>query len=386
VTNAHVLCEESNLDFESIFRYQYLVAPGREPLTGMHMLPFGEHTFYVGKQLPHSILTDCKGRFFGYVIGIAVDKSGLITGEHQVKSLDLDDTELFSRFAEYLTDVSGRYAVLCGRGTEQRVYTDPVAMIGCVYDRDSGRVGSSVNLVLDREIDYHPKIDHEAVRSRGGKYTLFNTIDAHVKRLNGSFFLDLSTMIDTRFWPRVDHFERPVSDYPEIYDEIISVSRHNIGSIASVHKTAMPISGGRDSRLLAALAGDHIHEVDQPFTHIVNYSTRYDASIATLIANHLGIKHEIHSWRQPPPPQRSKFQYRQDLRGFRTAVGAQVSMPGEMEKNVHQFIDENQVVLRGHLTDLLRAVYVFTGKRSKWNEFFWQIRRLFPVPSKEFDE
>ena len=331
-----------------------------------------------------ALLVDCKGRFFGYVLGIAVDKSGLIKGEHRLEELDLDDPQLFLRFAEYLDDVSGRYVILCGAGREQRVYTDPVAMIGCIYDPIKSRVGSSLNLVLDRPLVNNPKTDDEAILQRGGKYTLFHTQDAHAKRMNGSCYLDLDTMIETRFWPRTDKFEVPVEEYGAVYDEIIETGRHVIAEITSAFKTAMPLSGGRDSRLIAALAGKHIKKVNQVFTHITNYSTRYDASVAALMARHLKVPHQVHSWRDPTPPERSRYKYRADLRGFQTALGAKAPMPDELVKNVHQFLEEDQVVLRGHLTDLLRAVYVFTSKRKRWKDLDWQVQRLFPVQTSEF--
>ncbi|WP_085307303.1 hypothetical protein [Planktotalea arctica] len=387
MTNAVKLCAHIKQDVSKVFAYQYLVTPGKsEQIDGMSVLPFGKFSIHVGAKLHSALLTDCKGRFFGYVLGIAVDRSGLIKGEHQLDELDLDDPQLFARFAEYLDDVAGRYVVLCGAGTEQRVYTDPVAMIGCVYDPTSQRVASSLNLTLNHDIVLNSKSDHEAVEKRGGKYILFNTRDEYCRRMNGSFYLDLETMMETRFWPRTDRFEVPLSKYGKVYDEIINTARHVIGAITDRFKTAMPLSGGRDSRLLAAMAGEHIHKVNQPFTHITNFATRYDATVASLIGKHLDIPHEVHSWRQPSPPERSKFQYRQDLRGFQTAVGAPVRMPDEMERNVHQLLHEDQVVLRGHLTDLLRAVYVFTSKRSRWKEFDWQVQRLFPVALSDFNQ
>jgi hypothetical protein len=77
---------------------------------------------------------------------------------------------------------------------------------------------------------------------------------------------------------------------------------------------------------------------------------------------------------------------RQQLRAFQTAVGAPLAFPDELSRNVHQMIGNDHVVLRGHLTDLLRAVYVFTGNRARWKVLDWQIQRLFPVPRAEFGE
>jgi hypothetical protein len=89
MTNAHAICAEANLDFKELYFYQYLVTHRKTRVAGLKALPFGRFTAHVGAKLHSALLVDCKGRFFGYVLGIAVDKSGLIKGEHQLEELDL---------------------------------------------------------------------------------------------------------------------------------------------------------------------------------------------------------------------------------------------------------------------------------------------------------
>lgn len=104
-------------------------------------------------------------------------------------------------------------------------------MLGIAVD-ESGlikgehRVGSSLNLVLVRELVNNPKTDDEAILQRGGKYTLFHTQDPHAKRLK--------------------------------------------------------------------------------------------------------VPHEVLSWRDPKLPERSRLEYRADLRNFQAALGAKAPMPDEL--------------------------------------------------------
>lgn len=376
--------EAANLDFASIFAYQYVVGPRGKSIAGMDQLEIADVTVNVGRKLHRAVLLDGQGRLFGHILGIAVAPNGLINGEVSVDTLNLDDPAVFDRLAEYLNDVAGRYVLICAAGQEKRLYTDPVAMIGCCVNAKDRLAGSSLGLVLERDVIPHPKYDHEAVRSRGAKYAFFHTYDAHVTRLNGSFYLDLANFADYRFWPREEHFERPQSEYGAIYDEIIAASRHNMKEIIAHFPTSLPISGGSDSRLLVAFAGESLKDVTQCYTHITNYSTRYDNAVATLIAQQQNVAHETHSWRAPAPPPRSRVAYRKDYRSFMTAAGAPVGLPDELRRNVHQFLGKDHVVLRGHLTDLLRAVFVFTTKRQRWKDLDWQMQRLFPVPMAEF--
>ncbi|MCK0148946.1 asparagine synthase-related protein [Marivita sp. S6314] len=381
------LAEQSKLELSTVFAYQYVISRKPRDLPGLDMMQLGRRRFiYAGPKLHRAELRDRNGEMFGFVLGIAVDPEGLIKGVRTLPTIDVNDPQVFDRFHDYINDVCGRYVFVVTAGIEERVYTDPVAMIGCVVNCDAELVGSSLNLVLDREVELNPLFDHDAVTNRGGKYTLFHTRDRHVRRLNGSFYLDLVNYTDYRFWPRIDHLEQPVDAYGDIYDDIIRHARHAIGEITAHFSTAMPLSGGSDSRLIAGLAGEHIKKVDQCFTHITNYSTRYDNAVAKVIARHLGVDHETHAWRSPPPPPRSKFEKRQQTRIFQTAVGAPLAFPDELAKNVQQLIGDDKVVLRGHLTDLLRAVYVLTSKRTRWKVLDWQMQRLFPVPVDEFND
>lgn len=374
------------LPLDDIFAYQYLVSPTGTTLSYMDQIEFSDMTINVGKRLARGTLLDRNQKIFAHVLGIAVDDKGLIEDNTVVDQLDVDDPDFFERFERYLNNIAGRYVIVCSASGQKRLYTDPISMIGCVVNNDARLAGSSLDLVLDREIQLNTKYDHEINERRGGKYTLFHTRDEHINRLNGSYYLDLATFRQTRFWPKIARFERPVQEYGEIYDEIIKTAQHSTKNVIQNFDTALPLSGGRDSRLILGMAGEHVHDVTQCFSHITNYATRVDNAISKILANEVGLHHETHSWRAPPPPSRTKFEYRQAKRVFRKAVGAPIGLTDELEKNVQQFLHPHQVILRGHLTDLLRAVYVFTSRRKRWNEFQWQIQRLLPVPVDDFDD
>jgi hypothetical protein len=94
MTNAHRMCDHASLDVEDVFAYQYLVAPGRAALDGFDALPFGKFSVYSGRKLHKARVFDAKQRFFGYVLGIAVDREGLITGDRQLNDIDLDDPQV----------------------------------------------------------------------------------------------------------------------------------------------------------------------------------------------------------------------------------------------------------------------------------------------------
>ncbi|PKP79456.1 MAG: hypothetical protein CVT80_15900, partial [Alphaproteobacteria bacterium HGW-Alphaproteobacteria-2] len=253
-------------------------------------------------------------------------------------------------------------------------------MIGAVYNRGLGRVGASTMLCFDDGFEDHPLYDHAVNETRGGKYSLFHTRDVRVRRLNPSFYLDLDNFQEYRFWPRGESFDESPRRRADIYDEIIATVRFNIGAIAARHRCALPLSGGRDSRLLAGFAGPHLARMNQIFTHVTNYSTRGDAEIARRVAARLGVPHEVHDKRVAVVSAR---RVARNERYFRVAAGAPVRASDELRKDLQHAIAPGSVVLRGHQTDLLRAVFLNHTDRARWKDFRWQIAKLLIVPWKE---
>lgn len=344
----------------------------------------GRHHLYTGQSVHLANLLDGKGQAIGVVIGIAVDRTGLIEGDWTIPGIDADLPDFFDRFEAYILDVAGRYTFVLTIGTEERVYGDPVGMNGLVYHRGAARVASSLHLCLDREVREHPLYDHARMEKTGGKYSLLHTRDAEVRRVNPNFYLDLDNFHETRFWPRDEVFHHDPADYSRVVDEIMSTTRHVVGAIADRFTCAMPVSGGRDSRLLVAMSGDQATKIEQIYTHITNYSTRKDAGVAALVTQELGLPHEVHSWRDFAKKQ-TPDELAEMLKEFRVSAGTKAALPNELQSGVFNALTDGAVMLRGHQTDLLRAVFVVTTDKKRWKNFFWQVRKLGILPGKDFD-
>lgn len=377
-------CLDQDLDFATLFRFQYIVSRTKCDAPGMTHRAIGRHHLYTGQSVHISNLLDRKGQPVGVVIGIAVDRTGLIEGNWTIPDIDADLPDFFDRFEDYIVDVAGRYTFVLSVEDEERIYCDPVGMNGLVYHRDGARVASSLLLCLDREVDEHPLYDHASMERKGGRYSLLHTRDAEVRRVNPNFYLDLANFHETRFWPRDEVFHHDPSDQSQVVDQIIATTRHIIGAIADRFTCAMPVSGGRDSRLLVAMAGDQAAKIEQIYTHITNFSTRKDAAVAALVTQELGLPHEIHS-RRTFAKQQTPEGLAGMLREFRVSAGTKAILPNELQTGVFNALAEGAVVLRGHQTDLLRAVFLATTDKKRWKKFFWQVRKLGIITAKDFD-
>ena len=368
--------------FRIAFRYQYNISETQEDIYSFTHQHCGDWHVHSGDALPACRLRDEKGRHIGVVLGIAVGPLGLLSKASPFIPLDSTHPQFWKKFEDYIIDVAGRYAFVLTRGTQTRVYVDPVGMIGAVYNEDDRYIAASPLLAIKRPVEQNPKFDPSIVEEHGGKYSLFHTVDAHVKRLMPNHYLDLSDFKEYRFWPNTENFVEPKQTRLAIYAEIAARTLFNVSAISAAFKCALPISGGQDSRLLLAMAKSNLHNIEQIYTHINNYATRIDSAIGQTLCSTIGINHESHD-RRKYSMQRWETVLTKQL--FNATVGYPSPAPKEYLNGVIKGVEDGSVILRGHQTDLLRAVYVFAPE-DRWHEVNWQLERLLIVPRQMFDQ
>lgn len=381
---ARRLCEAENIPFSYAFRYQYAISRRPLDLPGMDQRRFAGMVVHTGAKLPVSELRDRQGRPVGLLLGLAVAPEGLLGANHVIPGLDGCADAPLDHFEDWLVDLTGRYTIILDLAGERRVYCDPVGMNGVVYNPHLRRIAASPLLCIDRPVLPNPLFDHDLMAREGGRLSLFQTRDRDVVRMNPNFYLDLDNFHETRHWPRNERFHHDGWEHASVLDEIIRIARHNIGALVNGHQCSLPLSGGRDSRLILALAGGHAKKIRQVFTHVTNFSTGVDAEIATRLAEIAGVPHEIHP-AQRPERLRKTVAHIREARAYQIASGVLTPPPDEIRTQVHRHLAEGSVVLRGHQTDLLRAVYVPWADKRKWKDFNWQIRKLLIVPIERFD-
>ncbi len=367
--------------FQTVFRYQYVISKTKLDVYSFQTVTLNNWHISYGTALPFCRIYDSTGQWIGVLLGIAVAKNGLAQ-----EKLDLDisvsDPDFFEKFERLLKDFAGRYAIFLSVGNKTRYYCDPVGMIGAVYEKDHQRIAASPLLTIDREVILHPMYDHEKMEKFKGKYSIFHTRDAQIRRLNPNCYLDLDKFEEKRFWPKDEVFAAGREDYCDIMDEIAATTKFNIEQIANTYPTALPISGGQDSRLLATMAGDAIGKIDQVYTHINKWMNTVDVTIGALIANALGVNHEVHTKGEHKFSKRERVNFNNM---YSLAVGFPATIPAEYSNGNIKKIKTDAVILRGHQTDLLRAVFVRRPK-SLWTDFTWQIRLLLILPRDQFNK
>lgn len=366
--------------FQTAFRYQYVISKTKLDIYSFQTATLNNWHISYGQALPFHLIYDNTGNWVGVLLGIAVAKGGLVQ-----KMLELDiaasEPDFFEKFELLLKDFAGRYAVFLSFGNNTRYYCDPVGMIGAVYEKEHQRIGSSPLLTIDRPVMPHLLYDHEKMEKLKGKYSIFHTRDAHIRRLNPNCYLDMETFAENRFWPKDEIFAASTGEYLDIMDEIASTTKFNMEQIAGAYPTALPLTGGQDSRLLATMAGDAIGKVDQIYTHVNKWVNTVDADIGAKIASELGQNHQVHAKGDQQFSKRDVVHFN---RMYSLAIGYPATIPPEFANGNVKHIKPDAVILRGHQTDLLRAVFV-RKRKEKWTDFNWQLERLLILPRDQFD-
>ncbi|WBU55214.1 hypothetical protein [Paracoccus sp. SCSIO 75233] len=366
------LCASKNVSFQTVTRWQYVITENASLTDAMDRHAIGPWFVYTGTGVRTAALLDRHGEHFGYLVGIGVDQYGLVQGSYRIDSIDAQSDEFFDSFEEWLYPVSGRYTILIGRDSEWRCYSDPVGMNGVVFDAGERQVASSLALCLNREVICHPLYDHESVTRGELRYSLFHTKDAYAKRGNPNCYLDLRTFSEHRFWPKEEGLGT-TSDLIGTYEFLTKRTREIIGVLNKNFSTGLPLSGGQDSRLLLAMSGPEIKNFGQCFTQIHNYAARIDAAIAGKLAEIADIEHLALDRRKIKPTKRQTALAKQE---FMVAAGLEIPLPREIMCGLHTGIADGSVVIRGHQTDLLRAVLTDRlGEKGREN-LFWQLKRL----------
>ncbi len=365
----------------TVFRFQYVLCELSQKADYLpQRFEFSGRQILAGKDTNIVKLFDAEGAPIGYMLGIAVGPDGLFKKTYPF-AFTKDDPEFWRKFEEILIDCAGRYTFFIDTGTEARLYCDPVGMNGVVYETQAHRIASSPLLAIDRPVIPNKLYDTELLAGHKVRYTLHHTCDEHVKRLNPNCFIDLKTFETQRFWPRDEDFALGERPHAQVYDQIIEGLAFNIDEITEGHPCVMPISGGRDSRILAAVGKKSLHKLHMFYTHVKNYASEVDAHVGAGVAHALKVPHLILGGRFED--RSSRWERKFLAQAYKISHASEAAPPKEYETGILKSIPSDKVILRGHQTDLLRAVFVFKSK-SRWRRHGWQLERMQIVPRDDF--
>lgn len=361
------ICGAYGFQVDDVYNQHFLISKRSEPeLQDLNQHKVGKHYIYHGKDLPIAVLTVKKPAVSIAFFGIAVSPDGYVVDAGNLQTA-LSKLGSIEKIIHYLTHCSGRYAFLISSSKFERLYGDPGNTLGLVYDPESGRVGSTIHLVLSRDIKPNTEypLDPSVTGKKGARYSFGHTEDLEVKRGLGNHFLDLKTMGMHRFWPTEQHvFEIAETDavaQDAALDVIINQHRSAILALSqSFTPTILPLSAGRETRMLLSCATECLDQIDYIFSHATNFAGSLDQSVARVMGQAAGREVDMIYGFETDKKFRENADWEREYAKRLLRLGDD---PGTLPEaadilrySVTQVLPEGGILLRGYVSDLLKAV------------------------------
>lgn len=359
------LCDREDLDFAEVFKCQFFLLPKSDDLDlrGFQSHAFGDFLICLGPDLPviHAELSGPKPVQI-VILGMAVDGDGVFVTDDVLRGAATSWTTVEAA-ERYIEACAGRYIALLRFEDHERLYLDPSGTMAAFYDPTSRRVGSTLNLVLDRPVEPNQSypLDPELLRRGAARYAFGHSRDQHAKVQSGNHYLDLTCFEEVRHWPREgeDFFYSDISAVDKI-DLIYARLKQVMSALCQATKPSLlPLSGGADSRLLLAGVQHEPALVDHYFSHATNGQSRRDIMISRELTKVIGadlLENDFFS--NPVDMFADDTKVEQYQRSYHIAAGHWDGMPAlaPEQLEIRFNLPPGGILMRGHLIDVLKAV------------------------------
>ena len=356
---AEAECQRKGWAFPETFRNQYAITHASAPIIeGWQRRKHGPWRIQHCPDLPLCELRLMNGRVAAIVIGHAISEDGIVLQRQHKMPIRARETDRVDRVEKFIAGLAGRFTVLLVIDGVARVYPDPVCGLGPVYCKQTQTVAASTTLAVNREHEPSDDVSIERVTAGAARFLFGHTADAHVQRARSNHYIDLDDFTMHRFWPKEDDaFDIGERSLRDVAEEITTKLGANIRALTQCFKTALPITGGTDSRLLLAAGHDSLDDIDQFFVYQTNWANKIDTDIAQEGAQSMCLPLRVISHRAPLfKSALSPFELRQIMkkRMLRGGLEPDTSEIGSIKAVA--MLPDNTMVLRGNIAEMTRAL------------------------------
>ena len=243
----------------------------RRPPEGYSVTQYGQWFVYSHSSLSLTYLNTQDGRPIGTIMGRAIDTAeGAFVGQDIALPFKCNDAAKTKEHViqQFLTRIGGRFACLISDNDLQRFYLDAGGSLSCVYLSDDEVIAASPGLVLDSN-EYDCRLNKELARLLNipihGWYPGGITPHSGVYRLLPNHYLDMKLWRAVRYWPVAE-----IATTDSVDDNVSVIVERIKGAIRAMtrtHRAYLPITAGRDSRMLLACARMALQQI-QLFTFV----------------------------------------------------------------------------------------------------------------------
>lgn len=366
-------CRAHGFDPVEVFRNQYRIAPaGTPPLPFFEVVTIGDWQVSLSEHLHRCLLKDASGTVCGIVLGHAVTGDGQHMSGDFALEVAMDAPEFLDSAELLLKWSAGRFCALVACPAGARIYTDPAASFGVVFDPVSRAVASSLLLALTRPIENNPAFDNAAIvgddpfggtpehDDYSGLYGFGLTRDRLARRVIANHYLDLAAFAPHRFWPRGDDLDRFAMDRAGLADLVISRLGATVAALAANTPSLFLLSGGYDSKMVLAAARDTIAESPnvEAFVFAATWNQTLDVAVARALGEQQGVRvNEV----VPDEGHRGAYtgaaEAERKALAYVLATGSIGPMPPAERRGFLDQLPDDTILITGNMLEIASAVW-----------------------------
>jgi hypothetical protein len=312
------------------------------------LVPPGWQSMQIGKfrvawnaPLPCTLLPG-NDAISGVILGWYIGSDGMLLGE--VKQPPAPDS-----FDEMLASLAGNYVCLLTAGSDVRLYLDACGSLSAFYAGEQQCISSNIFLIPDAlsardNRRYAGRFDNPA---SNWMFPVGMTPRMDVERLLPNHYLDLTSWKAVRYWPNTPLAE--TTDVQQTVAEIGDLVARNISAVARAVPIQMPLTAGRDSRMLLACARPWASQASFFTFDIRDRDGRLDVHVAQRLAETYGLRHRVLPFLESSEADAAKWMYRTSM-----SVGERRDFEG---CRTHTQMDPGRAHLPGLVAELGRGFY-----------------------------
>lgn len=295
---------------------QFILCKSRDAIPeGWNVRQHGKWYLSSHPTLPVTDILAADSSRIGWLLGWAISSGGCLVEEFVHFDVAPNDDGVADHFESCLYEYGGRFAGVCLLEKSLRFYLDPIGSLAAVYCPQQMIVASTPTLVprsSDTEEDFQ-LIQQMGIPESLTCWCPFGTTPRrNVERVLPNHFLNLQTWKTIRHWPKGDiHVTTDVSSAVE---ELVVLLKRNISALAQEHLLYMPLTAGRDSRMLLACARSHVERITfftygHPDGHRRELARR-ERQISGHIVSTVGLEHVFLPFQEPSQVELDEWLYR----------------------------------------------------------------------------
>ena len=201
----------------------------------------------------------------GWLLGYPIADGRLMRGGEVLR---LEEPLDEARLEDQLYRVGGRFAFVLPDEKISRLYLDPFGTLSATYSTESHVLASTTTLIEWVESrgngSFPDRREHGANKptlAPNHFYPAGLTHNPKIRRLLPNHYLDLGSWQVVRHWPKGRFEQVAEGEIEGQVETIVGALRSTIGAVTSECMTYLPLTSGRDSRMLLACAKESLEKV-----------------------------------------------------------------------------------------------------------------------------